>query len=167
MVLQPLRRVAGVWCRQQLRQQNPTGRLSAVISLTARSGGWSRGCPGGRAPPLGTIGHLCRAASTDSSEPEPPRLTRAERRRLQRRRKNVGGEADGDAVSLGVSQSSTREAAIRLWAKEPLLFESNRTGLIRILSTLSVVQVCPRAQRARSARPARCSVLLPSAALRA
>ena len=39
-----------------------------------------------------------------------------------------------------MSQSSARDAAIRLWEKEPVLFESSRTGLCRTLSALAVLQ---------------------------
>lgn len=84
-----------------------------------------------------------RSASTGApDEPGQPRLTRAERRRLQRQQQKAGGADDGDpaAAGLAVSRSSAREAAMRLWAKEPLLFESSRAGLVRVLSSLSVVQ---------------------------
>ena len=68
-----------------------------------------------------------------------PRLTRAERRRLRRQKKG-GAAPGGGGVSPAVSQSSARDAAIRLWEKEPTLFESSRSGLCRTLSALAVLQ---------------------------
>ena len=98
-------------------------------------------CAGPAAAAAQAIGGPRRPASTDASgEPGQPRLTRAERRRLQRQRQKAGGADDDDSAGPAVSQSSAREAAMRLWAKEPLLFESSRAGLVRVLSALSVVQ---------------------------
>ena len=53
---------------------------------------------------------------------------------------NCGAAPGGGGVSPAVSQSSARDAAIRLWEKEPTLFESSRSGLCRTLSALAVLQ---------------------------
>lgn len=164
-MLQPLRNcTAGLAGRQRRHYVALTpGRCSAAASRRVRTSvvGLSR-CwlnqSGGTVRVATVIPGLCRPASTDTSgEDEQPRLTRAERRRLRRQQKRTPSESattSGD-VSLLVSQSSTREAAIRLWAKEPVLFESSRTGLVRILSTLSMVQVPMHDTAAigRAARP--------------
>jgi hypothetical protein len=153
-MFQPLRtRASGVAaCRHNVALTST--RISAAvlrptgsrISVEGTSRCWRRWSNGhGTVRVAAVFPGLSRPASTDSgSEREQPRLTRAERRRLKRQQKDRPGDsaASSSDVGLGVSQSSTREAAIRLWAKEPTLFESNRTGLVRILSTLSVVQVC-------------------------
>ena len=156
-MLRPLRsRAAGVAGNQQRQHVMLTpSRISAAVRPggTRIREGASRCWPSQPAGGHGIIRiaamtrRLCRPVSTDSrSEPEEPRLTRAERRRLQRQQNSRQGDraASSAEVGLGVSQSSTREAAIRLWAQEPVLFESNRRGLVRILSSLSVIQVSMR-----------------------
>lgn len=154
-MFQPLRSRAGVApCRHHLHNvaMTPTTISAAVlrasgarISVEGTSRCWrSRSNGHGTIRVAAVFPGLWRPASTDTGgEPEQPKLTRAERRRLQRQQKGKQGDSTDSSsdVGLGVSQSSTREAAIRLWAKEPTLFESNRTGLVRILSTLSVIQV--------------------------
>ena len=152
-MFQPLRsRAAGVAAHRHNVAVTPTRISAAVlrptgtrISVEGTSRCWQSWSNGhGTVRVTAFFPGLCRPASTDSgSEPEQPRLTRAERRRLRRQQKGKQRDSTTSSsdVGLGVSQSSTREAAIRLWAKEPTLFESNRAGLVRILSTLSVIQV--------------------------
>ena len=156
-MLRPLRsRAAGVAGRQQRQYVVLTpSRISAAVRPSPT---WIRVEGSSRCWPSQPGGHgtiriavmsqgLCRPVSTDSrGEPEEPRLTRAERRRLRRQQNSSQGDraASSGDVGLGVSQSSTREAAIRLWAQEPVLFESNRAGLVRMLGSLSVIQVSMR-----------------------
>jgi hypothetical protein len=76
---------------------------------------------------------VCSGSAVDSAS----KPSRAERRRRDREQTKIRrGRAD-ESPTLSAADTASRT----LWESEPVLFESSRAGLVRLLSALSITQV--------------------------